>query len=249
MLIIIKWFRSKKSDIEVDDLIKMVPYIPTPTRENEVQTVEVPPEFEPLFSKAEETVAKFFDNMEWSPIKGTILVGGERYLLMRAESFQDIPNSLSQNLNTSLERSNKLFYRIAKIMGQNDARRFIYATGVTDPIAKLSAGPVHFAFTGNARVSFLPSNPVPNEEYILRYDHPQSFEADVYLRKYGPVAKMPICLWNSGYSAGWCSQSFGLDLDAREISCRAMNHKHCRFVMAPPDKLEDRVKETLEQGF
>ena len=128
-------------------------------------------------------------------------------------------------------------------------RRFIYSSGVTDPIAMLSAGPVHFAFTGSARVSFLPSNPIPNENYLLRYDHPESFEADVYIRKYGPVAKIPVCVWNCGYSAGWCSQSFNLDLDAREISCRAMKQKQCRFVMAPKDKLEERVKETLEEGY
>jgi hypothetical protein len=245
----VKWFRSKKSDIEIEDLINMIPYIPPPSRENEVQTADVPPEFEPLFSKAEENVAKFFDNMEWSPLKGTILVGGERYLFMSAESFQNIPNSLSQDLKIPLGRANKLFYRIAKVVGQNDARRFIYATGVTDPIGKLSAGPVHFAFTGNARVSFLPSNPEPNENYLLRYDHPQSFEADVYIRKFGPTAKTPVCLWNCGYSAGWCSQSFGLELDSREISCKAMSQDHCRFVMAPPEKLEERVKETLEEGF
>jgi len=245
----IKWFRKDKKDIDIDDLIKMVPYVPPPSRENEVQTVDVPPDFEALFSQAEENVAKFFDDIEWSPIKGTILVGGERYLLVSAESFQNISNSLSQDLNIPIERAFRLYYRIAKSIGQSDARRFIYKTGMTDPIGKLSAGPVHFAFTGNARVSFLPSNPVPDENYLLRYDHPQSFEADVYIRKFGPTSKLPICQWNSGYSAGWCSQSFGLDLDAREISCRAMGQKHCRFVMAPPEKLEDRVKETLEEGF
>ena len=232
-----KWFKRKKEDLDIEDLIKMIPYIPPPMRENEVQTVDVPPEFEALFSQAEENVARFFDNMEWSPVKGMILIGGERYLFISAESFQNIASSLSKDLNIPLERANKLYYRIAKVVGQNDARRFIYSTGVTDPIGKLSAGPVSFAFTGNARVSFLPSNPVPNEEYLLRYDHPHSFEADVFIRKFGTTAKHPVCLWNSGYSSGWCSQSFELELDAREISCRAMGQKYCRFVMAPPERL------------
>ncbi|MHC1591289.1 MAG: V4R domain-containing protein [Candidatus Helarchaeales archaeon] len=244
-----RWFQRKKKDINIEDAIKSGPYIPPPSRENEVQTVDVPPDFEPIFAKAEETVAKFFDDMEWSPIKGSIIIGGNRYLLMSAESFQNIPNALSQNLEVSFEKALKLYYKIAKFMGQADARRFIYAMGVTDPVGRLSAGPVHFAFTGNARVSFLPSNPTPDENYLLRYDHPQSFEADVFIRKNGPTAKMPICMWNAGYSAGWCSEAFGINLDAQEISCRAMNHKHCRFVMAPPKKLEERVKETLKEGF
>ncbi len=244
-----KWFRRNKNDIDIEDAIKSGPYIPPPSRENEVQTVDVPPEFEPLFSKAEEHVGKFFDDMEWSPVKGTIIIGGNRYLLISAESFQNIPHALSHDLKIPLEKTYTLYYRLAKFVGQTDARRFIYATGVTDPIAKLSAGPVHFAFTGNARVSFLPSNPVPNQDYLLRYDHPQSFEADVFIRKFGPTADRPICLWNCGYSAGWCSESFGLDLDSQEIKCRAMNHKHCRFVMAPPEKLEQCVKKTLDEGF
>ncbi len=244
-----RWFRRKKEDIDIKEVLRSIPYIPPPSRENEVQTVDVPPEFEVLFSKAEEHVAKFFDDIEWSPSKGIINIGGHRYLLISAESFQNIPFALSKDLKIPLEKVNKLYYRLAKSMGQNDARRFIYATGVVDPVAKLSAGPVHFAFTGNARVSFLPSNPEPNENYLLRYDHPQSFEADVFIRKLGPTSDKPICFWNCGYSAGWCSESFGLDLDSVEIKCRAMNHKHCRFVMAPPEKLEVRVAETIEEGF
>lgn len=244
-----KKIQTKKKEIEWDQLKKLGPYIPPPSRLNEVQTVDVPPEFEPLFSKAEEHVSKFFEEMEWSPVKGTIIIAGNRYLLMSAESFQNMPNALSQELKIPLEKVYKLFYHLAKTIGQHDARRFIYATGVIDPIAKLSSGPVHFAFTGNARVSFLPSNPEPNENYLLRYDHPQSFEADVFIRKQGPNSKIPVCIWNCGYSAGWCSESFGLDLDSEEIHCRAMNDKYCRFVMAPPHKLEARIKDTLDAGF
>ncbi|HME51777.1 MAG TPA: V4R domain-containing protein [Candidatus Lokiarchaeia archaeon] len=244
-----KFFRRRKEDIKIDDAIKRGPYIPPPSRPNAVQTVDVPPEFESLFSKAEETVAGYFDEMEWSPVKGTISISGSRYILLNAESFQAIPQDLSDDLDIPIEKANKLYYELAKSIGKRDARRFIYKMGVTDPIAKLSSGPVHFAFTGNARVSFLPSNPVPDETYLLRYDHPQSFEADEYLRKNGPRSKIPVCIWNSGYSAGWCTESFGIELDAREISCRAMGHKNCRFVMSSPETLEDNVKQTLEEGF
>lgn len=247
--IMVKWYKRKKSDISIEDAMKSGPYIPPPSRENEVQTVDVPPDFEPLFAKAEETVASFFDDMDWSPTKGTLMIGGSRYVLMSAESLQDIPISLSRDLDIPIEKANKLFYKLAKSIGKDDARRFIYKMGVTEPIAKLSAGPVHFAFTGNARVAFLPSNPVPDENYLLRYDHPQSFEADEYIRKNGPISKSPVCLWNSGYSSGWCSESFSIEVDAREISCRAMGHKHCRFVMSVESKLDDFVKETLKEGF
>ena len=244
-----KWFRKKQSDIDMDAVIRATPYIAPPSRENEVQTADVPPDFEPLFSKAEEHVAKFFDDIDWAPEKGSLMIGGNRYVLMSAESLQDIPKSLSEDLSIHIDKANKLYYRLAKSVGKADARRFIYKMGLTKPIEKLAAGPVHFAFTGNARVAFLPSNPVPDDTFLLRYDHPKSFEADEYLRKNGPNSKYAICLWNAGYSAGWCSEAFGMDLDGREISCRAMNHKHCRFVLATPEKLEEMVKKTLEEGL
>lgn len=105
----VKWYRRKKSEKEIEDATKVGPYIPPPSRENEVQTVDVPPEFEPLFSKAEETVAKYFDNMDWSPVKGTLIIGGSWYALLSAESLQDIPKSLSQDLDILIEKANKLF--------------------------------------------------------------------------------------------------------------------------------------------
>jgi predicted hydrocarbon binding protein len=48
---------------------------------------------------------------------------------------------------------------------------------------------------------------------------------------------------NAGYSSGWCSESFGLELDARELTCRAKGDKECLFIMTPNDKLEEKVKE------
>ena len=166
----VKWYKRKKSEINVEDALQSGPYIPPPSRENEVQTVDVPPDFEPLFAAAEETVASFFDDMDWSPTKGTLLIGGSRYVLLSSESLQNMPKALSHDLNIPIEKANKLYYKLAKSIGKDDARRFIYKMGVVDPIAKLSAGPVHFAFTGNARVAFLPSNPAPDDTYLLRYD-------------------------------------------------------------------------------
>ena len=244
-----RWFRKKETELKMEDQIKAGPYVPPPKRENEVQTVTVPPEMEPLFSKAEEYVGSFFDDINWDPTKGTITISGNRYLLISAESFRDITRTLSEQLEIPEEKANRLYHKLAKLIGQSDARRFHYTMNVQDPVAKLSAGPVHFAYTGNAYVSLLPSNPTSDENYLLRYDHPQSFEADVWIRKYGANSKLPVCHWNAGYSSGWCSESFGLDLEAREIHCRAKGDKTCRFVMAPIEKIDQRVLESYEEGF
>lgn len=243
------WFRKKKDEMIMEDQIRAGPYVPPPTRENQVQTANVPPEMEAIFSKAEEYVGKFFDDIHWDPTKGTITIGGNRYILINAESFRDMTRTLAEELEIPEEKANNLYYRLAKILGQHDARHFHYTMNVQDPIEKLSAGPVHFAYTGNAFVSLLPSNPTPDENYVLMYDHPQSFEADIWIRKYGPNAKFPVCYWNSGYSSGWCTESFGLDLDAKEIHCRAKGDKECRFIMTPKEKLQEKVAEAYKKGL
>jgi signal transduction histidine kinase len=43
---------------------------------------------------------------------------------------------------------------------------------------------------------------------------------------------------NAGYSSGWCEESFGLPLVAAEIECLAAGGRHCRFIMAPPSRIE-----------
>jgi hypothetical protein len=124
-----------------------------------------------------------------------------------------------------------------------DARHFTEKLGFNDPLQKLSAGPVHFSHTGWAFVDILPeSTPSPDEKYMLVYDHPNTFESAKF-RAGAPEAGEPVCLFSAGYSAGWCTHSFGIDLDAEEIECVARGDRHCRFVMAPPKRLAERIIE------
>lgn len=41
----------------------------------------------------------------------------------------------------------------------------------------------------------------------------------------------------------WCEQSFGFELVAKEILCRAKGDKHCRFIMAQPHKIEGFIED------
>jgi signal transduction histidine kinase len=114
--------------------------------------------------------------------------------------------------------------------------------GLEDPIARLSAGPVHFAHTGWAFVDISPeSNPVPGPDYFLLYDHPYSFESEAWVQS-GRPRQTPSCIMNAGYSSGWCEESFGLQLVSSEILCRAKGDACCRFIMAPPARIEARVQ-------
>jgi signal transduction histidine kinase/CheY-like chemotaxis protein len=120
--------------------------------------------------------------------------------------------------------------------------------GLVDPIAKLSAGPIHFAHAGWAFVDIFPeSNPAPDETFALIYDHPYSFESDAWVRA-GKIREAPACTMNAGYSSGWCEESFGLTLVSSEILCRAKGDPVCRFLMGHPDRISGLVERYLSSG-
>ena len=221
-------------------------------KSTKLQTVIIPEELVEQFQKAETKVNQHFATMEWDPTNGRILIGGERYVFIRASSLRiGFPQAIASLLELDGGINNplivKLLYEIAKSLGKADAKKFHLSMGLDDPIEKLSTGPIHFAFTGWAKVDIMPeSHPTPDEDYYLLYTHPQSFEADSFILSKGETSVTPICVMNAGYSAGWCSESFSLDLDAQEITCRAKGDKECLFIMAPKDKLEQKVVEYLD---
>jgi two-component system, cell cycle sensor histidine kinase and response regulator CckA len=216
-----------------------------------LRTAKVPEPFQPPFLVAEKVVAGYFGSMQQDPSKGVITIGGERYVLVRAMSlsvhFFEFMKEMYPGLTEgeAIEGAATALFDMAFAIGRSDARAFCEKLGVSDPIEKLSAGPIHFAYAGWAFVDISSeSNAVPNDEYILVYDHPQSFEADSWLAR-GGHTNFCTCHMNAGYSSGWCSESFGLELAAREIQCRARGDAVCRFVMAPRNRLDQRVAQHL----
>jgi two-component system sensor kinase FixL len=136
-------------------------------------------------------------------------------------------------------------FDIAHTIGKMDARSFHEKMNLRDPIEKLSAGPIHFAFTGWAFVDIFPqSKPTPDENYFLLYDHPFSFESHAWLQA-GKKSDFPVCVMNAGYSSGWCEESFGVPLLATEITCKARGDDACRFIMAHPSRIEQAVRDYL----
>jgi predicted hydrocarbon binding protein len=217
-------------------------------------TVSCPAPFRPMFERAQAYVEAYFRNRDERPQEGTIEIGGERYILVRAASmsvhFLDFIKSMYPALDESeaIEASSSVLFDMAHVIGQADAKNFHRAMGVTDPIAKLSTGPIHFAYTGWAFVDILPeSSPTPDDDFLLLYDHPHSFEADAWLAS-GRKTGFCTCFMNAGYSSGWCEESFGVRLEAREITCRSKGDSQCRFVMAPPGRLEERIAEYLARS-
>lgn len=209
------------------------------------KTVSVPKEIEPIFDKAEKIVADYFRTIVAKPSEGHIEVQDERYVLLRASSLsvgffnkiKDLYRDKGEDKSYTIGRN--FLFDIAHVLGLEDAKNFHLRMNLKDPIEKLSAGPIHFAYTGWAYVDILPeSRPTPDENFFLKYHHPFSFEADAWIES-GEKSKFPVCIMNAGYSSGWCEESFGIPLTAVEITCRARGDEKCTFVMAPPEKIHE----------
>jgi len=211
-------------------------------------TVKVPALFEPPFLRAQEYVRRYFSERVENPDAATITIAGERYVLVRAASlsveFIELVTKLyeEQGENEARSVANDLLFDLAHALGKADARAFQAKMGLTDPIDRLSAGPVHFAFSGMAFVDIsAESRPSPDDDYFLIYDHPFSFESHAWMAK-GRKSDQPVCVMNAGYSSGWCEESFGISLVSVEIECCAAGGEHCRFVMAPPSRIEAHLQ-------
>jgi two-component system cell cycle sensor histidine kinase/response regulator CckA len=216
-----------------------------------LNTVKVPEQFEPIFQKAQEYVSDYFSLKREAPSKGMIEVFDERYILVRAASMSvDFFDTIKEMLKDwrpeeASELAKSLLFDVAHAIGKMDARYFHRKMCVHDPIEKLSAGPIHFAYTGWAFVDIFPeSRPTPDENYYLIYDHPFSFEADAW-EKRGKKSDSCVCAMNAGYSSGWCEESFGVQLVASEIMCRAKGDSTCRFIMAHPSQIAQYLRDYL----
>lgn len=214
---------------------------------NELNTVSVPESMQEPFLRAQEYVAKFFRDRVFDPTHSTITISGERYILVRAAAmsveFFDLVTSLYADSGPQEARlvASNLLFDIAHSIGKGDARAFHQRMPVVDPIERLSAGPIHFSFSGWAFVKILPeSAPSPDENFYLIYEHPFSFESDAW-QKAGRRSEYPVCIMNAGYSSGWCEESFGIPLVAAEVECVARGDAQCRFIMSPPSRIEGHL--------
>ena len=213
------------------------------------KTVKTPKAFQPIFDKAEDIVKKYFESFVANPSLSKIEVHGQRYVLMRAESlatdfFENILKLYSDRpKQEAIKIGRNLLFDFAHLIGIEDAKNFHTEMKLNDPLSKMSAGPIHFAYTGWAFVEILPeSRPSPDENFYLKYNHPFTFEADSWI-KAKKKSDFPVCSMNAGYSSGWCEQSFGIELTAVEITCCAKGDKNCTFIMAPPHKIREYLSE------
>ncbi len=216
--------------------------------------VSVPDHLRPALQKAYEIVDAYFAHPHFEPENGRIEVAGERYVWVRAASlsveFFDVVRGLyrDEGDKKAFAIAHGLLFDVAHALGRADARAFHQRFGLADPLEKLSTGPAHFARAGWASVEFLEEKlDASDGDTLLIYDHHHSFEADAWLDARGEAVDLPVCTMSAGYSSGWVSESVGTHLVSSEILCRARGDHCCRFVMAPPDRIEERIESYLHR--
>lgn len=215
-------------------------------------TVKVPKNVKGIFDIAEKKVGEYFSQLKLLPQKGSIKINNERYVLVRASALSHEFLHTITNLykdrgeKEALNIGKNILFDIGHVLGMEDAKVLHKKMKLKSPIEKLSAGPVHFAYSGWASVKIHPeSNPVSDENFYLKYDHPYSFEADAWIKN-GIKSKTPVCVMNAAYSSGWCQESYGIPLSAIEITCKAKGDSSCTFIMAHPNKIESLIHQELK---
>jgi len=129
-----------------------------------LRTVRVPGDVTGLFEKAEEVVSRYFRERRDDPERGTIEIHGERYVLVRAASLSVEFFKLVEELYGESRReeadafARNILFDLAHAVGRSDAQRFHSRMGLSEPIARLSAGPVHFSHSGWAFVDISPES-------------------------------------------------------------------------------------------
>ena len=206
---------------------------------------ESPDFIQQTFDAAEDFVKSYFNCRQNFPENGIINIKGERYILIRAASmsvelFKTI-KLLSQSVNSdqAFEIARNLLYDLSYAIGKKDAIYFYQTQKREKPANLFSIGPAFFAFSGWGRVRLLPeSDMTSDKDFLLLYEHENSFESDSW-KAANLQSPMPVCVMNAGYSAGWTSEAFSRELVSAEILCRAKGDPACRFLMAPPDRIQE----------
>lgn len=206
--------------------------------------IHAPAELREMFERMQKAVQHYFSNLVFDPSKASISVGEERYLLLRSsaisfEFFERIRAFYSeQGEEEADDIAYQMLFDLGHLIGLEDATVIHERLNLKSSLEKLSAGPIHFALSGWASVEISQgSHPVAGRDFVMKYKHPFSFEADSWI-KAGKKANQPVCIMNAGYSSGWCEASFGIPLTAVEVTCRAKGDHECSFIMAPPDQIQ-----------
>jgi predicted hydrocarbon binding protein len=212
--------------------------------ERSMRAAEVPPEMLEVFEKAKAPVKRYFDSLRGHPSMGRIEIEGDRFILARTNSLSTVLREVLSEIYGD-RGSDQLLYSFGKAVGKSEARSFFERFDLQNPMERFGFGPTYFSYSGWAFVNLLyPSNPVPNENFLLVFSNQKSFEAESFLSA-GEKTDKPICHINGGYLTGWCEQSFGIPLETRELFCTAQGDPLDLFIMTHRKRILNATERAL----
>lgn len=205
-------------------------------------SVTDPQSLDEALAAARGYVERRFANFVRKPDEGVIRVDGERFVLVRCESlYLGLFDGLASRMGD--DAAFEFIYAMAHSIGRSDCEELTARRGAQSDIEKIACGPPFFSFNGWAKVELLPDTVIsPDDECVLHYRHPNTFESEVLAKRADIEVKAPACLFSAGYSAGWVSRALDKPMHARELQCVACGAESCEFVMAPEDELERHIK-------
>jgi hypothetical protein len=204
--------------------------------------VTVPETIEEALAAARSYVERRFSNFVRHPDEGVIRVDDERFVLVRCESlYLGLFDGLARRMGD--DAAFEFIYTMAHSIGSSDCEELTARRGAQSELERIACGPPFFAFNGWAAVEFFPDTEITSDDdCVLHYRHPNTFESEVLARRADIEVKAPACLFSAGYSAGWVSYALRKPMHARELQCVACGAESCEFVMAPEAQLDRQVK-------
>lgn len=200
----------------------------------------------PMFESSQKLIAKLFNERIESALDGEVLIGDVRHLLISASALVHSLDAVVRALNIS-ESEEDIKYNVGRQLGAIDARRLRKSLSMKDPMEALVAGPAYFAYSGWATVVIHTiGNQEPAPSYWSVFDHENSAEVS-HSENDVIVSGVCQCDLSAGYASGWTSECFGFPVTAVEVYCRGRGDDTCRFVMAPPETIEEHIKELEER--
>ncbi len=209
-----------------------------------MRAAEVPPEMLDVFEKARESVKTYFDTLHTVPSRGRVEIDKDRFILARTDSLSQVLRGVLEEIYGG-HGSDQLLYSFGKAVGRTEALKFFSHFQLKDPMEKFGFGPTYFSFSGWAFVNLLyPTNPKPDETFLLVFANQQSFEAEGYQAE-GKQTQKSICHITAGYLTGWCEESFGIPLETRELFCSAKGEGLDLFIMTHRKKILQATENAL----
>lgn len=171
--------------------------------------------------------------LTFAPEQGKLLLGEDRMLLFRQDSFSVMRSLMYEQLGQELAQA--ILSQFGYQCGHGDFQVLNRIYDWETEEDRFGAGPVMHTWEGIVHV----------EPTFLEFDHDtkhfdmtgiwrNSYEAEIHLSSFG-VADQPVCHSLTGYASGWCSAFLDHPLVAIETKCMGRGDERCEFAIKPAD--------------